>query len=83
MHHVCVRMCVCVCVCVCVCHVCVSVCVSSERAAPGFMLAAWVGLVAGCELSSFSCFGTVCKVSKFAVSLRIYSDFWLLHGLQD
>ena len=37
-------MCVCVCACVCMCVCC-------SRAAPGFMVAAWVGLVAGGELS--------------------------------
>ena len=45
LHAVYVRMCV---------HVCVYVYVCCSRAAPGFMLAAWVGLVAGGELSFVS-----------------------------
>ena len=52
-----VCMCVCVCVCVCV-RVCVYVCVCCSRAAPGFLIAAWVGLVAGGELSFVLHFGS-------------------------
>ena len=51
--YVCLRavyVCLCVHVCVCV-YVCMCVCVCCSRVAPRFMLAAWVGFVAGGELS--------------------------------
>ena len=65
---VCIYVCMCVCVCMCMCMcVCVCVCVSvcCSRAAPGFMLAAWVGLVAGGELSSVSYCFSFCLLLTF------------------
>ena len=66
LHAVYVRMCV---------HVCVYVYVCCSRAAPGFMLAAWVGLVAGGELSfvSVSFWGIDCFIELYGKCLLKWS----------